>query len=145
MRKLSGEALITLDTSTATCTFPTFVKGSLLTGVVIQRCRSTIRGEIIRPKPILPQYDGVDGEAADMFDEAGEMEGDLRVGCLVGRTCWRDRRCFADAIDFYDPRRNGPLCRLPDERSGKAGGEEQTTKGHQAPIPGLDTRRADPV
>ncbi|GCC49529.1 hypothetical protein chiPu_0033796, partial [Chiloscyllium punctatum] len=33
----------------------------------------------------------------------------------------------------------------PDESSGEAGREEQTTKGHQAPIPGLDTRRADPV
>jgi hypothetical protein len=45
-----------------------------------------------------------------MFDEAGEMEANLRVGCLVGRICWRDRLCFAEAIDFNDPRRNGPLC-----------------------------------
>ena len=55
----------------------------VVAGVIVQRSGTAIRREIVGAEPVLTQDDGIHGKAADMFDEAGEMEGDLGVGYLI--------------------------------------------------------------
>ena len=44
----------------------------------------------------------------------------------------------AKSIDLHDPGNDGAARRLPDQRGGEAGRQEQRAEGHDAPVPGLD-------
>ena len=110
-----------------------------------KRSGATVGRKVVGAQPVFTQDDGVHRQATDVLDEACEVEGDLRIGRLIGCISRLDRSRFAETIDLDHPRRNRPLRRLPCESSGKTRGERQAGKGHQAPILGLDACRADPL
>ena len=58
-------------------------KGIIRSGVIVERRGAAIRREVVGTEPVLPQDDGVGRQAAYIFDEAGEMKRDLRIGRLV--------------------------------------------------------------
>ena len=50
-----------------------------------------------------------------MLDEAGQVEGNLRIGRLIGGICRSDSLRLAETVDLNHPGRDGPLRRLPDK------------------------------
>jgi hypothetical protein len=59
-------------------------EGIVASGIVVQSRSATIGGELVSPQPALSQHDGVRWEAAHIFDEACQVEGDLRIGGAIG-------------------------------------------------------------
>src|SRR3546814_6899676 len=47
-------------------------------GIVVERQRAAIRGEVIGAQPVLADDDRIGGHAPDLLDETREVEGDLR-------------------------------------------------------------------
>ena len=80
-----------------------------------------------------------------MFDEAREMERDLRIGRLIIAVGRRDRARFTQLVDLDDPGRDRPAGGLPDQAAGKTTGDDQRAEEGEPPVLGLDPRRTDPI
>jgi hypothetical protein len=71
------------------------------------------------------------------------MPGDLRIGrAIVGRGR-RDGLRLAEIIDLHHPGHDGPARRLPDQRGGEAGRQDQRAEGHERQF--LACTRAEPM
>lgn len=120
-------------------------EGVVGTGMIIQRHRTAIGGELIGAQPVLAHDDGVSRDGADRFDELREVIGDLRVGYFKIVTGRRDAAGFAQLVDLDDPWDNGALRGLPDETEGQSGRQKQRPESHEPPVLGLHTGRSDAV
>ena len=94
-------------------------------------------------QPVVPQHDGISGDAADLLDEAREMPGDLRIGRPIVGDRWCDRLGLPELVDLNDPRRDRATGRLPDQAGRKPDAQEESAKGDETPVPGLHARRSD--
>ncbi len=98
---------MTDDTSTATWVLPTLVNGSLARGIVVERQRAALRGEVVGPQPVLADHDRVGRDGANLLDEAREMEGYLRIGrAIIGDRRSDGLRC-PEFIDLHHHRAVG--------------------------------------
>ena len=80
-----------------------------------------------------------------MFDEAREMERDLRIGRLIIAVGRRDRARLTELVDLDDPGRDCPAGGLPDEASGKTTGDDQRAEEGEPPVLGLDPRKCGTI
>ena len=80
---------------------------------------------------------------ADLLDEAREMPGDLRIGRAIVGDGRRDGLRLAELVDLDHPGHDRAARRLPDQRGGEAGREDQRAEGHQPPVLRLHAGRAD--
>src|SRR3546814_8844277 len=61
-------------------------------GIVVERQRAAIRGEVIGAQPVLADDDRIGGHAPDLLDETAEVEGALRAGRTIAHFSGRDRK-----------------------------------------------------
>ena len=120
-------------------------EGVRLAGVVVERQRAAIGGEVVGLEPLAAQHDRIGRDAADLLDEPREMPGELGIGRIVGSVRRPDGLGLAQLVDLHDPGHDIALQGLPDEGRGKPGDETQLAEGHQPPVLRLDPGRADPV
>src|SRR3546814_11999055 len=91
--------------------------------------RALRAGEVIRSEPVFAHDNRVGGNAADLLDEACEVERDLRIARLPIGSGGGDRLRFAQLVDFDHPGDDGPPVPLPeDPRSPRAPQPQQTRR-----------------
>src|SRR3546814_2799426 len=76
--------------------------------------RALRAGEVIRSEPVFAHDNRVGGNAADLLDEACEVERDLRIARLPIGSGGGDRLRFAELVDFDPPGDDAPARTLPD-------------------------------
>src|SRR3546814_15578928 len=96
--------------------------------------RALRAGEVIRSEPVFAHDNRVGGNAADLLDEACEVERDLRIARLPIGSGGGDRLRFAELVDFDHPGDEAPARTPPDDRSeesrvGKEGGSTCRSRG----------------
>src|SRR3546814_15417191 len=82
---------------------------------VVQGKRALRAGEVIRSEPVFAHDNRVGGNAADLLDEACEVERDLRIARLPIGSGGGDRLRFAEPVDFDHPGDDAPARTLPDD------------------------------
>jgi hypothetical protein len=68
-----------------------FGNGIADAGVVVEGRGAAIGRKVIGTQPVLAEDNGVSSQPAHVFDEARQMEGNLRIGRLVEGIGWADR------------------------------------------------------
>src|SRR3546814_13865266 len=75
--------------------------------------RALRAGEVIRSEPVFAHDNRVGGNAADLLDEACEVERDLRIARLPIGSGGGGRPRFPELVRFHPPRGDAPPPTLP--------------------------------
>src|SRR3546814_1971065 len=75
----------------------------------------------------------VGGNAADLLDEACEVERDLRIARLPIGSGGGDRLRFAELVDFDHPGDDAPARTLPDDPGSQRARKRERSKESQPP------------
>ena len=122
-----------------------FGEGIIGAGIIAERQRALVGRKIIGPQPILAHNDRVSRDSAHLLDEAGKVEGYLRIGRIIASVGGRYGLGFAKFIHLHHPGHNRAARALPDKACGQPARQRERAKERKPPIPGLHPRRTDPV
>src|SRR3546814_11729355 len=83
-------------------------KGIVGAGIVGQGKRALRAGEVIRSEPVFAHDNRVGGNAADLLDEACEVESDMRIAWFPIGSCGGVALRFPRTVALAHPRETAP-------------------------------------